>query len=69
MTPRRAAIESSLRSEALVLGAVLDLLREDVQEARDEGLPEGTIIAALDLSSEIALLALGECHPLGGKEN
>ena len=67
--PRRATIEGSLRSEALVLGAVLDLLREDVQEARDEGLPEGTIIDALDLPSEIASLALGEGHTLDGKEN
>ncbi|MCI2265754.1 hypothetical protein [Sediminivirga luteola] len=67
--PRRTTIEGSLRSEALVLGAALDLLREDVQEARDEGLPEDTIIAALDLPSEIASLALGEGHPLNGKEN
>ena len=67
--PRRTTIEGSLRSEALVLGAALDLLREDVQEARDEGLPEDTIIAALDLPSEIASLVLGEGHPLNGKEN
>ena len=67
--PRRTTIEGSLRSEALVLGAVLDLLHEDVQEARDEGLPEDTIIAALDLPAEIALLALREGHPLNGKEN
>ncbi|ROR54106.1 hypothetical protein EDD41_1292 [Luteococcus japonicus] len=52
-----------------MLGAVLDLLREDVQEARDEGLPEDTINAALDLPSEITSLALGEGHPLNGKEN
>ncbi|MDN6137045.1 hypothetical protein [Corynebacterium sp.] len=67
--PRRTTVEGSLRSEALVLGAALDLLREDVQEARDEGLPEDTIIAALDLPSEIASLVLGEGHPLNGKEN
>lgn len=67
--PRHTTIEGSLRSEALVLGAALDLLREDVQEARDEGLPEDTIIAALDLPSEIASLVLGEGHPLNGKEN
>lgn len=66
---RSEAVEGSLRSEALVLGAALDLLREDVQEARDEGLPEDTIIAALDLPSEIASLVLGEGHPLNGKEN
>lgn len=67
--PRRTTIEGSLHSEALVLGAALDLLREDVQEARDEGLTEDTIIAALDLPSEIASLVLGEGHPLIGKEN
>src|SRR5699024_2325709 len=66
--PGRTTIEGSLRSEALVLGAVLDLLREDVQEARDEGLPEDTIIAALDLPAEIASLALGEGLPLNGEE-
>ena len=48
---------------------IFDLLCEDVQEARDEGLPEDTIIAALDLPSEIASLVLGEGHPLNGKEN
>jgi len=67
--PRRTTIEGSLRSEALVLGAVLDLLHEDVQEARDEGLPEDTIIAALDLPPEIASLALGEVLHLNGEEN
>ena len=67
--PRRTTIEGSLRSEALMLGAVLDLLHEDVQEARDEGLPEDTIIAALDLPAEIALLALREGHTLNGEEN
>ena len=67
--PRRTTIEGSLRSEALVLGAVLDLLREDVQEARDEGLREDTIIAALDLPAEIASLALEEGHSLNEKEN
>ena len=66
---RRTTIEGSLRSEALALGAVLDLLHEDVQEARDEGVPEDAIIAALDLPAEIALLDLGEGHTLNGEEN
>ena len=48
---------------------MLDLLHEDVQEARDEGVPEDAIIAALDLPAEIALLALGEGHTLNGEEN
>ena len=65
---RRTTIEGFLRSEALVLGAVLDLLREDVQEARDEGLTEATIIAALDLPPEIASVALGGGRSLDGKE-
>ena len=67
--PRRTTIEGSLRSEALVLGAALDLLREDVQEARDEGVPEGVVIAALDLPAEIASMALGQCHTLNEEEN
>ena len=67
--PRRTTIEGSLRSEALVLGAALDLLREDVQEARDEGVPEDAIIAALDLPAEIASMALGDGHTLNGEEN
>ena len=67
--PRRTTIEGALRSEALVLGAVLDLLREDVQEARDEGVPEDAIIAALDLPAEIASMALGDGHTLNGEEN
>lgn len=66
---RRTTVEGSLRSEALVLGAVLDLLREDVQEARDEGVPEDAIIAALDLPAEIASMALGDGHTLNGEEN
>lgn len=65
--PRRTTVEGSLRSEALVLGAVLDLLREDVQEARDEGLPETTIIAALDLPPEIVSLILGGNRHLNDK--
>ncbi|QQB13220.1 hypothetical protein [Brevibacterium casei] len=67
--PRRTTIEGSLRSEALVLGAVLDLLREDVQEARDDGVPEDAIIAALDLPAEITSLALGEVLQFNGEEN
>jgi len=65
----RTMIEGSLRSEALVLGAVLDLLREDVQEARDEGVPEDVIIAALDLPPEIASLVLSRSHHLNDLEN
>ncbi len=67
--PRRSTIEGSLRSEALVLGAVLDLLHEDVQEARAAGLPESTLITALDLPPEIAAMVLGKSHPLNDKEN
>ncbi|MBV7293208.1 hypothetical protein [Corynebacterium sp. TAE3-ERU16] len=67
--PRRTTIEGSLRSEALVLGAVLDRLREDVQEARDEGVPEDAIIAALDLPAEIVSMALGEGDTLNEEEN
>ncbi|GAA1003955.1 hypothetical protein GCM10009551_079450 [Nocardiopsis tropica] len=67
--PRRTTIEGSLHSEALVLDAVLGLLREDVQEARDEGLPETAIIAALDLPPEIASLVLSRSHHLNDLEN
>lgn len=67
--PRRTTVEGSLRSEALVLGAVLDLIREDVQEALDEGLPEATIFAALDLPPEIVSLALSGIRHLNDKEN
>ncbi|MDK9661428.1 hypothetical protein [Propionibacterium freudenreichii] len=57
--PRRSAIEIDLRGAMLLTRATLALIRDDVEEARQEGLAWAAIAEALDLPAETVQLIYG----------
>lgn len=55
----RTALEGMLYNEALILQVTLELIREDVEEARAEGVSWARIGKALDMPAEMAASAFG----------